>query len=97
MHTTTTWRDLMVTEEALQYRRLLDDPAAPDAVLAHRHRIEATLSVHRARVAYRDRERLEALRQVADALRHDPRVWNRNHPLVVFGRDYSRRFRASAS
>jgi len=97
MHTSTSWHELMVTEESEQYRRLLADPAVPPRVVAHRGRIEATLSVHRARVAYRDREHVEMLRQLSDAVRRDPRVWEPDHPLVSFGRDYARRFRTSAS
>jgi len=97
LHTTTTWLDLMVTEEALQHRLLFEDPAVPPAVVAQRGRLDATLSVHRARVAFRDREPVELVRQVADALRRDPRVWERDHPLVGFGRDYARRFRADSS
>jgi glycosyltransferase involved in cell wall biosynthesis len=88
MHTSVPWLTLMATEEALQYEWLLDDPAVPARVLAHRGRLEATLCVHRARVAFRDRAYAAMLVQFGRAIQHDPKIWQREQPMVAFGRDY---------
>jgi len=88
MHTSVSWLDLMATEEVLQYERLLADPAVPARVLAQRDRLDATLCVHRARVAFRDREPVEMARQFARALGRDPRIWERDQPVTAFARSY---------
>ena len=88
MHTSVSWLDLMATEEVLQYERLLADPAVPARVLAQRDRLDATLCVHRARVAFRDREPVEMARQFARALGRDPRIWEHDQPLTAFARSY---------
>lgn len=88
MHTSVAWLDLMTTEEALQYERLLADPAVPERVVAQRARLEATVHVHRGRVAFRDHDYAAMVRHFVRAVQRDPQVWQRDHPLVVFGRDY---------
>ncbi len=95
MHTSVSWLDLMATEESLQYQRLLADPAVPARVLAHRDRLDATLCVHRARVAFRDRDYVAMLTEFARAVGRDPKVWQRDHPIGAFGRAYVARRRSS--
>jgi hypothetical protein len=94
MHASVSWLDLMATEEALQYQRLLADPAVPARVLAHRDRLDATLCVHRARAAFRDREYVAMLTEFARALGRDPKVWQPDHPMTTFGRSYLARRRS---
>jgi hypothetical protein len=94
LHHSTSWLDLMTTEEVVQYERLLADPAAPARVMAQRARLEATVSVHRARRAHRDGRRIETVRQLARAVGRDPSLWERDHPIVVLARDQVARRRS---
>ncbi|HEU5308236.1 MAG TPA: glycosyltransferase [Acidimicrobiia bacterium] len=94
LHHSTSWLDLMTTEEVVQYERLLADPAVPARVVARRARLDAIVSVHRARRAHRDRRPIETVRQLARAVGRDPWVWERDHPIAVLARDQVARRRS---
>jgi len=81
MHTGVSWPELMTTEEPWQYAALLRDPALPERVRARRSRLEAVLATHRARAAYAERHWRPVVAGLVAAVRHDPRVWEREHPL----------------
>jgi hypothetical protein len=94
LHHSTSWLDLMTTEEVAQYERLLGGPAVPARVVAPRARLDATLLVHRARRARRDGHPIETTGQLARAVARDPRVWEPDHPIVVLVRDQLARRRS---
>jgi glycosyltransferase involved in cell wall biosynthesis len=91
MHRTTTWVDLMTTEEVEQFARLFEDVTLPSAVAAQRARLDAMLAVYRARAGFRDRRFGAMLGGFASAVRRDPRLWQSDHPLRAFARDHARR------
>ena len=90
LHATTTWLDLMTTEEPAQIARLLDDPSLPPAVAALEQRLEAALAVSRARVCYRDGRYGAMTAAFVSALSSDPKLFEADHPLRVFARSYVR-------
>ncbi len=96
MHHGTSVVELMTTEEADQFARLFSDPALPAAVAAQRGRLEATLAVRRARAQFQARRYGASAAAVASAVRQDPRLWQADHPLWVFARDYARNHRRTA-
>ena len=89
MHHSTTWLELMTSEEPQQIARLFRDPALPAAVASHRRRIDAALAVHRARARFRDGRYAAATTEFAAAVRSDPQVWQPEHPLRVFAREHA--------
>jgi len=88
MHERVSWPMLMTTEEPWQYGALLRDPALPERVRARRSRLEAILATHRARAAYAERQWRPVVAGLGAAVRHDPRVWEREHPLHTLARDH---------
>jgi hypothetical protein len=93
MHLTTDPIELLNTEEVEQFDRLLRDPMLPPRVAAQRARLDALLAVARARARFRDGRYGACAGAFAAALRHDPRLWQPDHPMVVFARAYVARRR----
>jgi hypothetical protein len=88
MHEQVSWQELMTTEEPRLYAALLRDPSLPDRVRAGRRRLESVLAVHRARAAFAARHYGGAAAGLGAAVRCDPRLWQRDHALRTFARDY---------
>ncbi len=93
MHLGTTLVELTTGEEVEQFSRLFRDPALPAAVAAQRSRLDAVLAVARARACFQRGRYGACAAEFGSAVRRDPRLWQADHPLWVFARDYARNHR----